>query len=203
MFCVSPIFAITLLSWIIIFTAFASLFVRKMTNLADEYAASQSLIGGEIVDSVGNFANVKIFGRKDYERSYLHKAYNDMKIRYDSREWFYFKLKFPQGLSIAVLLGCMLSILVWLRMNGKVTIGDFLMINWLTMLVSDSTWYLCEKSSAFLEAVGECKQSLRALFIPIEITDKPDAKELVVTKGEITFDKVHFQYKHCAPSLFL
>ena len=195
MFCVSPIFAITLLSWIIIFTAFASLFVRKMTNLADEYAASQSLIGGEIVDSVGNFANVKIFGRKDYERSYLHKAYNDMKIRYDSREWFYFKLKFPQGLSIAVLLGCMLSILVWLRMNGKVTIGDFLMINWLTMLVSDSTWYLCEKSSAFLEAVGECKQSLRALFIPIEITDKPDAKELVVTKGEITFDKVHFQYK--------
>lgn len=86
-------------------------------------------------------------------------------------------------------------------MEDKVTIGDFALIIGLTHFVIENVWLLAEMIGQINEATGAAKQSLKAIFIPIEIADKPDTKELIVTKGEIIFDKVHFQYKGTA-SLF-
>jgi ATP-binding cassette subfamily B protein len=49
--------------------------------------------------------------------------------------------------------------------------------------------------------MGSIVQGLKIIQSPIEIQDRPGAKELVVTRGEIVFDNVQFQY-HDAESLF-
>src|SRR5436190_4190364 len=49
--------------------------------------------------------------------------------------------------------------------------------------------------------MGDVVQGLEIIQSPIEIQDEPGAKELVVTKGEIEFENVQFQY-HDAESLF-
>ena len=82
----------------------------------------------------------------------------------------------------------MFFILIKLKLANQITIGDFILIIGLTHFVSDNVWWLAEMIGQINEAIGAAKQSLRAIFITVEITDKPNALNLVVTKGEIIFD---------------
>ena len=95
----------------------------------------------------------------------------------------------------------MWSMLIKLKLDGLVTIGDFVLISSMTYHVTENIWFISEVIGQINEAIGKSKQSLKMLFTPIEINDKPDAKEVVVTKGEITFDKVNFQYND-NPAIF-
>ena len=46
---------------------------------------------------------------------------------------------------------------------------------------------------------GKCRQALKAIFTPIKVNDKEGAKDLIVSRGKIVFDKVHFRYKDTDP----
>ena len=95
----------------------------------------------------------------------------------------------------------MLFLLVKLKLNQQITIGDFVLIFSLTHYVAENIWWLTETIGQINDAIGTSKQSLRALFTPMEITDKLDSKPLRIPKGEIVFDKVHFHY-HGSTQLF-
>ena len=194
MYFVHVVFSVALFVWVVSFTVISAIFIKKMTHLSDDYAASESLVSGKLMDSVGNFANVKIFGATEHELSYLQKSLLNMKKRFVIKQWFLTKLSFIQGLAWIALLGFMVFMLIWLKLNNQITIGDFILIFSLTTYVADNVWWLTETIGQINEALGTYKQSLRAIFTPIQILDKPDAKHLVANKGEIIFDKVHFQY---------
>ena len=195
MYFVHPAFAFGLFIWIVIFIGGSSLVLKKMTVLSDDYAASKSSTSGKLVDSIGNFSNVKIFGQEKYESNYLQDSLLLMKKRFWNKEWFVTKINFWQGIAAGVLHGFMYFMLIKLRIEDKVTIGDFVLIIGLMHFVIDNVWWLADMIGQINEAIGAAKQSLRAIFTPIEITDKLNASNLIVTKGEIIFDKVHFQYK--------
>lgn len=194
MYFVNVVFSAALFVWVVSFTLISTIFIKKMTYLSDDYAASESLTSGKLVDSVGNFSNVKIFGATKQELSYLQNSLLNMKERFVIKQWFLTKLSFIQGLAWIALLGFMVFKLIWFKLNNQITIGDFILIFSLTTYVADNVWWLTETIGQINEAIGTYKQSLRAIFAPIEILDKPGAKNLVVNKGEIIFDKVHFQY---------
>lgn len=194
MYFVHPIFALALFTWIVIFTVGSTVFVNRITYLSDEYAASQSLVTGELVDSIGNFSNVKIFGANRYETSYLQKALNNLKTKFIAKEWFLTKLWICQSIAWILLFGFMLFMLLRLKLNNQITIGDFVLIFTLTNYVADNVWWLTETMGQINEAIGTSKQSLRAIYTATDINDKADAKSLEVTQGIIEFDKVHFQY---------
>ncbi len=194
MYFIHPAFTIILFTWVLLFTAGSSLCIKKIALLSDEYAESQSVVTGEIVDSVGNFSNVKIFGAGVYEASYLQKSLNILKKKFVTKEWFLTKLFVMQGFAWITLFGLMLFMLIKLKLNQQITIGDFVLIFSLTHYVAENIWWLTETIGQINDAIGTSKQSLRSLFTPIEITDKSDAKPLRITQGEIVFDKVHFHY---------
>jgi ATP-binding cassette subfamily B protein len=47
----------------------------------------------------------------------------------------------------------------------------------------------------FITGWGTVNQALKLLELPVEIQDKPNAEQLSVTRGEITFEHVRFHYK--------
>src|SRR5690606_5649005 len=56
-----------------------------------------------------------------------------------------------------------------------------------------SQWIMWEVSALF-ENVGTVQDGIRSISLPRLVDDKPNAKELVVTRGEIAFDNVRFHY---------
>jgi ATP-binding cassette subfamily B multidrug efflux pump len=56
-----------------------------------------------------------------------------------------------------------------------------------------SGWIL-RTITSFFENVGTLENAIETISRPQEIVDRPDAKPLVVTQGEIRFEDVHFHY---------
>ena len=97
------------------------------------------------------------------------------------------------------------AVCFWWLFNGlmskTISPGDFVLVLTLNLHIIENFWNIAKDMRDFWEKMGNIVQGLAIIQTPIEIQDKPDAKDLVVTKGEIVFENVQFQY-HDAESLF-
>lgn len=199
MYYVNPLFFYTLALWFLAFASFSIIMSKHLVNLSDIHTASESVISGQLVDSIANASNVSIFSRRAYEVSRLENSLLVTKEKFQTKELFIVKLHSVQGMLIAIMLSCMIYFLIHLYGRHLISVGDFALILGLTMEVGYITWSTTKQVDAFNEAVGKCKQSLSCLIVPQDIKDKEGAPNLVITKGEITFEGVKFHYKGTEP----
>lgn len=192
-------FFCVLLAWCIAFVALSAYMSSKLIHLSDLHADSESAVSGQLVDSLGNASNIKIFARRGYEVLRLNNYLDPMKEKFRKKEMFMLLLHSGQGALIALMLGMMLYYLIDLYGKQAVTVGDFPLIIMITMDVAYITWWTMSQLDEFNKALGKCKHSLSTLIVPQEIQDKPEALDLTISQGRISFDDVVFQYKDAAP----
>jgi len=199
MYSVNPIFFYILAMWFLVFSVFSIVMSKHLVNLSDIHAESESIISGQLVDSVTNVSNVRIFARRFYEVLRLEKSLLITKEKFQANELFLLMLHSVQGLLIAIMLGFMVYFLIQLYGNHLITVGDFALILGLGMEVGHISWYTMSQVDEFNEAVGKCKQSLSSLIVPQDLKDKKEGSNLLITKGQITFSDVKFHYKGTEP----
>lgn len=195
---VNGVFCLILITWFIIFASFSIFMSKKIVNLADKLASVETVIVGELVDSLSNHSNVRIFGRKSQENLRMMPFFDSQRKAYYSLNIYSIKLYCIQGALIAIMMAFSVFALVDLYSRGLVTIGDFALILGLSMETGHMTWFLMSEVDYFNKAAGKCKQSLVSLIVPLEILDQPNARVLNCAHGQITFDKVKFHYKPSA-----
>ncbi|WP_341761447.1 ABC transporter ATP-binding protein [Candidatus Tisiphia endosymbiont of Thecophora atra] len=199
MYYVHPKFFYALFIWLLVFASFSLRMSKKLVNLSKSHAAAESIVSGQIVDSITNTSNVQIFARRIYEISYLKKTLLITKKTFQAKEIFAITLRFMQGISLSIMLGFMLYFLIQLRMKQMVSSGDFALILGLSLEVGYMTWWAMEQVDELNKAVGKCRQSIAKLLVPLEIKDKDNASNLLITNGQITFSSVKFHYKGIEP----
>jgi ATP-binding cassette subfamily B protein len=199
MYMVHPTFFVAFLLWVVIFMPVSFYCSNVSKSLADRYAEADAVVAGQVVDSIANAHNVRIFSGMKAEQHYLQQGLALLTKRFKIKEAYVIKLNFFQGISVTSLYAAMLYYLVHLYGQGEVTIGDFAMILGLLYYTVDYVWWCTEHVENILMKIGGCNQSLRALFIPHDIVDRPDATPLRVAHGEITFEQVQFRYKAETP----
>jgi ATP-binding cassette subfamily B protein len=196
---VNPLFFYVLLIWFIVFSSFSISMSNRLVGLANTHAGSESTISGQLVDTITNNNNIRIFARKDYEISRMRPFFYAVQKAFRAKAFFIAVLYSIQGLMIAVMMGFSAYFLVHLYGKNQITIGDFALILGLSMELGHMLWYTMTRIDEFNQAIGKCKQSLSNLMIAQEIEDKPDAKKLLIHKGEIAFEGVKFHYKDTTP----
>ncbi len=67
---INPLFALILISWVIIHLSICLAFANSCSNAADIHARARSKLAGRIVDCLTNHANVRMFARNRYEKEY-------------------------------------------------------------------------------------------------------------------------------------
>ena len=85
-----------------------------------------------------------------------------------------------------------LAIVLWTQ--GKVEVGTVAMalpLAW--QIVNIAGWVAWQITSIF-ENIGVVQEGMMTIARPIALTDRPDAPELEVTRGEIRFEDVSFGY---------
>ena len=199
MYYVNSIFFFVLTIWFIAFSSYSIFMSKRLVHLSDIYTESESVISGQLVDSITNISNVRIFARKFYEILRLEDFLITAKKTFRKKELFLVTLHSVQGGLISIMLGFMVYFLIHLYKTHLVSIGDFVLILGLSMEVAHITWYTMSQVDEFHQAIGKCKQSLASLIIPQDIEDKEDAQDLVISQGKITFEKVKFHYKGVTP----
>lgn len=143
-----------------------------MVQLSDDHANSESQLSGQLVDSLANQSNIRIFSRKIYEVERMNTFFSLVQRAFQRKELFIVLLCCAQGGMIAVMMGLASITLIHLYGKGLVSIGDFALILGLSMELGHMMWYTMYQVDQFNQALGKARQSLNALVIPHEIQDK-------------------------------
>lgn len=195
MFLIHPYFACLLMVWCSIFISASIILSKKAQKYSEIFSEARSTAIGKIVDSLGNILSVKLFAREGHENRYLRKYLEDGATKDRNVGWYLLKVKAFYGISITCLSALMMGLLIYERSKNNITVGDFVLILTLNMFLIEEVFFVANQLLPFSEEVGTCKQALSIISHEIEITDIPNARFLKVSKGEIVFDRVHFQYK--------
>lgn len=195
MYFANPMFFYTLAIWFAIFFSFSLIFSKNLVHLSDQYAESETLISGQLVDDIANVNNIRLFARNNYELCRLDGSLENRKRAFRKNEMFLIKMNWVQGLLIALMMAFMVYFLIQLHEKQMISIGDFALILGLGMEIGHMSWYTMSQVDQFNQAVGKCKQCLASLIVIQEIQDKKNSKDLSVANGKITFSNVEFYYK--------
>jgi ATP-binding cassette subfamily B multidrug efflux pump len=152
------------------------------------------MLTGRIVDTYTNILTVKLFARARHEDAYVRDAieehtglfYNSLRLN----TLFSFCLS---TLNATLVTGtATTAIMLWV--HGKVAVGTVAMalpLSW--QIISISGWVAMRITEIF-ENIGVVQEGMMTIARPIGLTDRPDAKPLTVTRGEIKFEDVRFGY---------
>ena len=162
--------------------------IRRDMNDSDTDANTKA------IDSLLNFETVKYFGNEDMEA----RRFDQSMAKYEkaatqvwtSLGWLNFGQGFIFGVGTLVML-VMSGIAV---QNGTQTIGDFVFINAMLLQLSVPLNFIGFVYREIRQGLTDIEQMFDLLEVDAEIEDAPDAKELVVSKGAISFKDVHFAY---------
>lgn len=191
--------ALILFGWASLLLTISFLASKKARQLSHELSEANSHVIGKIVDRFSNILNVKLFSAYHHEKSELTKGLAETVHRDQKLRWFLLKLMTFQGLSTAAMISGCILVLVYSAQSHNITVGDFALVVTLTLTFADIIWNLAQGISNFSEVYGMVSQGLVLLKRSQEIKDAPNAKVLQLLKGEIRFEKVHFQYENTEP----
>jgi ATP-binding cassette subfamily B protein len=181
-------------AWTIGYVVVSYVLAMRCREYAKVFAAARSAVSGKIVDAVTNVMSSKLFARMAHERSYLNH-YLDQEVKAARRTfWFMERMRWFQFVATLSLQVGLIGYAADLWLRGRITVGSFAMVASLMLLVINDVRNLSRRFLEFFEYVGNITDGVGIIIRPHEVTDAEDARELVVTKGEIRFEDVTFGY---------
>ncbi|MDB6081678.1 MAG: putative transporter ATP-binding protein [Chlamydiia bacterium] len=192
---INPLFALILLTWIILHVGVCIIGGKRCDYYADIHSETRSTLSGKIVDSLTNNMNVKLFARTKHENSLLSTSQQEEFKTNTQSLWYIEKLKIVLGILSFLGPGVALNwYMLSMWQQGQLTAGEIIFIFNSTWNITMMAWMAGLQMPDFFKEMGRCKQALRLIRDTHDIQDVPDAKQLTVPRGEITFEKVTFNY---------
>ena len=185
---------VPLLVWLCGYALACWYFVPRLGKLSEVQAELRSLVVGRVVDSYTNISTVKLFAHAEREDSYAREGMGWMLESVNKSMRMSTFMTSTLSLLSGILIFMMSGISIYLWHVGAITTGAIAFSIGLTLrLKAMSQWIIWEVAGLF-EDIGVIQDSIETVARDRLVTDVPNAKALVVTKGEIVFDDVHFNY---------
>ena len=169
-------------------------FVPRLRETTMAQAEARSMVTGRVVDSYTNITTVKMFAHADHEDRYAREGMN---IFLDT---VYRQMRLATLLATTLtcingfLLFSVAATSIWLWQLNAATAGAIAFAVGLVLrLQGMSQWVLWEIAGLF-ENIGIIEDGISTISRKVAITDERDAKNLVVTGGEIKYRDIHFNY---------
>lgn len=183
-----------LLAWAVGYAVMMSYFIPRLGKVAEEQADARSIMTGGIVDSYTNIQTVKLFSHDQREASHAREGMTGF------METVYRQMRLVTlvNLSLYTLNGILLSgvtgLALWLWLQESIGVGAVAVAVGLVLrLWGMSQWIMWELSALF-ENIGTVQDGINSISRPQLVVDKPDAKRLEVSQGEIRLEDVNFHY---------
>ncbi|RWM07404.1 MAG: ABC transporter ATP-binding protein [Mesorhizobium sp.] len=180
--------------WLIGYITLLRIFIPRLGKVGEEQANARSTMTGRVVDSYANIQTVKLFSHARREAAFaregmagfLDTVYRSMRL-----------VTVLYGLLYilnSLLLFTVTAISLWLWLADAVTIGAVAVVIGLVLRMwGMSQWIMWEMTGLF-ENVGTVQDGIQSISLPRLVEDRPDAKDIAVTRGEIRFEDIRFHY---------
>jgi len=186
--------SLILAGWIVTFIIINMFFVRYKLRYDILRSEADTRATGVLADTITNNANVKLFNGYKREVENFYKV-NDNVRRLRKLTWDLANIfETVQGFLAVILEIGLFYVAILLWQKDLVTVGDFVLIQSYVLIVLMQIWDLGRIIQRGYEDLADSEEMTEILNTPHEITDLPDAKNLIVKHGEIVFDHVDFNY---------
>ena len=182
------------LIWFVGYVWFLVHFVPKLRDLSRASSEMRSVVMARVVDGYTNILTVKLFARMADEDAHVREAVDDHQAAMTRHQAYTARIMFALTLLNAALLVGTAAVGLWLWVHGAVSAGivaTALPLAWQT--TNAAGWVSWEVSSIF-ENVGVVQEGMQSIAVPHSGVDRPGAKPLEVSRGDVSFEKVSFGY---------
>jgi len=183
-----------LIIWFVVYFGTLFYFIPRMKARAVAASEARSMVTGRIVDSYTNILTVKLFAHTDREDEYARSALREL-LEANLRAA---RVTTMMEFSLFMINGVLIVATSWLAIAlwqaGLVSLGAIALVTGLTIrIVNMSGWVMWTVADVF-ENIGVVHEGMETIARPQMVVDVAGAKPLEVSRGEIFFDGIGFDY---------
>ncbi|WP_372840884.1 ABC transporter ATP-binding protein/permease [Phaeovulum sp.] len=194
-------YALVVMVTIAIYVAYTFRITEWRVQIRREMNTQDTDANQKAIDSLLNFETVKYFGAEAREAERYDAAmgrYEGLAVRTGQSLSL---LNFGQAFIITVGLVVVMVMAALGVQSGKLTVGDFVMVNAYMIQITMPLNFLGTVYREIRQALVDMGDMFDLLGQPAEINDAPGAPALAVTRGEVVLDHVSFGYDTKRPIL--
>ena len=180
--------------WTLGYAFFLRYFVPRMRDLGRASSELRSMVMGRVVDSYTNILTVKLFARMADEDAYVRESIDQHQQGMAAHMALITQFMFWLTAMNALLLVGTAGIGIWLWAHGTVSAGVVATALPLAWQIANAAGWVSWEVTAIFENVGVVQEGMQSIAVPHSSVDRPNARPLEVSRGEILFDHVSFAY---------
>ncbi len=188
-------FALITFSTVFVYIIFTLLVTEWRMHFRHKMNALDSESNGQAVDSLINYETVKYFNNEDFEVKRYDTTLSSWENAAVKSQTSMSILNFGQGAIIAVGLTFIMLYAGIGVVDGKMSIGDLVLINTMMLQLFIPLGFLGIIYRMLKHTLADMDMVFKLLDEKLEIKDKKDAKDLIHRHGEISFEHVDFSYQ--------
>ena len=189
-----PEFAYYFLIWIIAYISWNVGFSIWKLKFDQAVATSDSKLGGAFSDAISNIFIVKSFALEQSEQSNINEkadvVYHKTKIA-----WILMFVSFAvQGIMTMGIELVLVYLMIGKWQEGLFNVGEFVLFQSILLILVQRLWDFGRNFRNFFTALADASEMAEVFRIADIEKDSPNAKPLIISKGDIRFDKINFAY---------
>ena len=176
----------------VVYSVYATNWRTKYIRAANKADSSSNT---RAIDSLLNYETVKYFTNEAYEASAYDNQLADWEKAKMQNRLSLFALNGGQAVIISFSMTAMLALAAYQVTHEKMTLGDFVLINAFMMQLFIPLGFLGFVYREIKGSLANIEQMFTLMAKKAKIEDAKHATELTLTKGDISFQGVHFAYQ--------
>ena len=185
---------IPLAIWIAGFVVTLVYFVPRIRHRSVIVSEARSMLTGRIVDSYTNIQTVKLFAHTSREDGYARDAVDDHLQKFRASTRLITSMSSTVVIMNGLLIGGTTALAVWLWAQNALSLGALTIAAGLAFRIATMSGWIMWTSIGIFDNVGAVQEGMETIARPQELVDRPDARPLSVTRGEIRLENVGFHY---------
>jgi ATP-binding cassette subfamily B multidrug efflux pump len=183
-----------LFGWLICYLAALKFFVPRLARVSRAQADARASMTGRVTDAYTNIATVKLFSHAGREAAYARESMQEFLLNVHAMMRLVSGIQVVQFFMAMGLVVATTGTALWLWTRGEVGVGALAAATAMALRLNGmSHWIMWEMAQLF-ENVGTVQDGINTLTDLPRVLDRPGARALIVTRGEIRFERIRFSY---------
>ncbi|MET0226946.1 MAG: ABC transporter ATP-binding protein [Dokdonella sp.] len=180
--------------WLVAYCALMAYFVPRMKTRSWLASEARSKTMGRIVDGYTNIGTLKLFAHARREQGYVREAIEELVVKHQAQT----RVTTSMDIAIALINGALIvgtcALALWLWSRGEVSVGAITLATGLVIRIHNMSGWIMWTVNGIFENIGTVQDGIESIAQPTAVRDADDAQPLLVSRGDIRFENIHFHY---------
>lgn len=182
------------IGWIVLFGGAMWYFVPRLGKVGQEQAHARSSMTGRVTDAYSNITTVKLFSHTRREAHFARAAMEDFKDTGYRQMRLVSQFEIVNQALVVSLIAAAGGYAIWLWHANEVGAGAVAAVTGMALRVNGMSHWIMWQMASLFENIGTVQDGMATLTRESKVQDVPGAPALQVSRGEVRFEDVWFNY---------